>query len=147
MLAAAESESEVCSRMIQTAVIKDWHPSTNPNRRTSHWSVARKRHLVDRDTTCGALDLQRLTKITTRARLTIELVYPRNRLPDTDNAYARCKGVIDALKPHEHIQGRPAFSIKCSGYIVDDSPEWLDPHVVPIYEKGVKATRITLEPA
>jgi hypothetical protein len=131
--------------MIQTATINGWHPQTNPNKRSAHWSGTRKKHLDDRDTTCGALCFAKWKPVAGRARLLIELVYPVNRLPDRDNCYSRIKGVLDSIKPHEHYVAKLGIHVPCPGFIRDDSDRWLDLTVVPVYEKGTKAVRFTLE--
>lgn len=131
--------------MIQHCTINGWHPSTNPNRRSAHWSGTRKKYLDDRDTTCGALCFAKWKLVQGRARLLIELVYAANRLPDRDNCYARVKGMVDALKPHWHYVPTLKIDVPCNGFIRDDSPEWLDLEVRAVYEKGTKAVRLTLE--
>lgn len=131
--------------MRQECTIANWHPTTNPNGGHGHWATAHRLRINDRDTVCGAVCFAKWQPVVGRARLTVELVYPRNRLPDRDNAYARCKGLIDAIRPHEHVERRLRVTVPCAGFVKDDSGEWLDPVVVPVYEKGVKATRLILE--
>lgn len=128
--------------MIQTYFIRDWHPSLNPNQRSAHPMVEHKKHKTDLGTACGSLVFAKWQQMPGRAHLLVELVYPRNQLPDKDNAYARCKGIIDAVRPHEHRER--GLLIKCSGFVPDDADKWLDIEVRPVYEKGTKGVRLSM---
>lgn len=66
-----------------------------------------------------------------RVRLSITYVFSVNRKRDTDNLYARSVGLINGLKGE---------------WFTDDDTEHLDLHVQAVVEKGIKETRITLEP-
>lgn len=131
--------------MQQVCMINGWHPALNPNQRSAHWGGTRAKQIHDRDTACGALCFAKWQPVEGRARLLVELVYPVNRLPDKDNAYARCKGAIDAVHPHKHWVAKLGVWVACAGFVKDDSDKWLDIEVRPVYEKGTKAVRMTLE--
>jgi hypothetical protein len=65
-----------------------------------------------------------------KQRLTIVFVFPLNRRRDVDNLFARAKHVCDGIKP----------------FIIDDDSDHLDLRVEAVVERGVKETRLTLEP-
>ena len=135
----------------QWCTIEDWHPTTNPNQRTSHWSVGRKRHYVDAQTAWATAKQAGWVFIAGKVRLTVTLVYKKKPLPDHDNAVARCKGIVDGLRNHPSpwIKPRPGYPMLSGllGFFEDDSPEWLELEVRAVVEPGVKATRLELEPA
>jgi hypothetical protein len=140
--------------VIQTAVINGWHPTMSANGSHGHWATRQKKHDIDRDTAWATAMQAGWVFVPGRVRLTIVLVYPQRygRGMDADNAVARCKGLIDGLKGFEakHLPlvgvtlDRPT---RRKGYFEDDSTDWLELVVRAEVEPGVKATRLTLEPA
>ena len=72
-----------------------------------------------------------LQPIKGKARLTITLVFDVRRRRDTDNLYARVKGVVDGL-----VKG---------GWIEDDSTDLLDLRVRAVTRRGECATELILE--
>ena len=139
--------------MRQELVIRDWHPRTNPNGDNArrHWSVIRRNHDIDRDMAWASAKQAGWVFVPGRVKLTITLVYPRNTLPDTDNAYAKVKGLIDGLKHEGMVKPGVGWwesaAAGLRGFFTDDSTEWLELEVRAIVEKGCKAVRIELEPA
>lgn len=123
----------------QSLTITDWHPTTSANAR-GNWRMTHKRHHVDRDMAWASAMQAGWTFVGGKVRLTIVLVYPRKYHVDADNLVAKCKGLIDGLRK-EDISTRDLRH----GYFTDDDTEHLDLVVRAEVEKGVKATRITLE--
>jgi Holliday junction resolvase RusA-like endonuclease len=124
----ASSAASVSQRL----VIEAWLPESLANGSHGHWSTRQRK--LDRAGLkvwyYGKAYL--LRPITGRARVTVTLVFPQNRRRDTDNLYARVKGVVDGL-----VKG---------GWIVDDDTEHLDLIVRAEVRPGVKATELLLEP-
>ena len=116
----------------QTLVIKDWLPAPLSNGPHGHWSE-RARKLKAAQIMVWACGKQEgLQPIAGRARCTITLVFSVPRRRDTDNLYARVKGVVDGL-----VKG---------GWLQDDSTDYLDLHVRAEVKARTKETRIELEP-
>jgi Holliday junction resolvase RusA-like endonuclease len=116
----------------QMLVIPDWLPAQLANSSHGHWSTRQKklRDAQIRVFVCARnADLQ---PIRGRARLTITLVFPNKRRRDIDNLNSRIKGVCDGL-----VRG---------GWLVDDSPEWLDLSVRAEVRPHERATELVLEP-
>ena len=65
-------------------------------------------------------------------RLSILFTFPQERRRDTDNLYARAKGLVDGL-----VKG---------GYIPDDDARVLDLVVRAEVRHGVRQTELVLEP-
>jgi hypothetical protein len=138
--------------MIQRCTITDWHPTMNPNGGTPHRMVQHKRHEIDSGTAWSTAKHAGWTFVPGKVRLTITLVYAVNRLPDKDNAYARCKGVVDGLKLHPSPWLKPRaefapdeFLNRPIGFFTDDKPELCELVVEAIVQKGKKETRLVLE--
>lgn len=124
----------------QSLTIHDWHPATSANRSHDHWRKTQKAHHADRDIAWSCAMQAEWQPVAGRVLLTIVLVYPRLYRMDADNLAAKCKGLIDGLKSdYRNNHGR-------LGWFADDSTEWLDLVVRAEVQKGVKQTRITLEP-
>jgi hypothetical protein len=115
----------------QELTIPNWHPPQTANGSHGHWTTRRRVKQMTELLVHVHATTERWQKVDVKARLCIVLVYPRRYRVDTDNLYARVKDTVDALKH----------------YLVDDSTEWLDLNVTAVVEKGVKATRISLEEA
>lgn len=121
--------------------ITDWHPATSANRSHDHWRKTQKAHHADRDMAWASAMQAGWTRVPGKVRLTVVLVYPRKYRLDADNLASKCKGLIDGLKSdHVHNHGR-------LGWFADDSTEYLELDVRAVVERGVKQTRLTLEPA
>lgn len=117
---------------MQTLTIEGWLPAPLANGQHGHW-FTRQRKLNQAKEWARNYALNACwRRVDGPARLDIVLVFPAHRRRDTDNLYARCKGLVDGLK------GR---------YFVDDSTDWLDLHVAARVEKGRKAVELTLAPA
>jgi Holliday junction resolvase RusA-like endonuclease len=120
--------------MTTRVVIPDWLPAQLANGSHGHWSTRRKALEAAQRTTwafCTNADLAGVPP-TTRARLTVTLVFPVHRRRDTDNLYSRVKGVVDGL-----VRG---------GWIVDDDIAHLELRVRAEVARGRKSTVIDLEP-
>lgn len=129
--------------------IDGWHPTSSPNAQNHHWRTRQKRHHADRDMAWASAKHAGWDFVQGRVRLTITLVYPRKYRVDADNMVARCKGLIDGLKSQSIARKQARYEIveQRGGFFTDDSTEWLDLRVEAVVEPGVKATRLTLEPA
>lgn len=114
-------------------MIVNWLPEPLANVSRDHWTKREKKLKAAQIMVWASAKHANLTPVSGRARLTITLVFPQNRRRDTDNLYARVKGVVDGL-----VKG---------GWIVDDDTEHLDLRVQAEVRPGQKATEITLEPA
>ena len=113
---------------VQRLRIAGWLPAQVANGSHGHWST--RRGIYQRaklGAYVAALDA-RWRPVRGRARLDIVLVFPQHRRRDTDNLYARCKGLVDGIKP----------------FIVDDATEWLELHVSARVEPGRRAVEMTL---
>ena len=113
----------------QTLVIPDWLPPNVSNGSHGHW--ARRQAIQKQCKTMAWASAQHAgwQRVRTRARLTITLVFAQHRRRDRDNLYARCKGIVDGLKP----------------FMVDDSLEWLDLIVNVEVHPKTRQTHLTLE--
>ncbi len=135
--------------MIQTVTITDWHPTMNPNGGHGHWSKQHRKHEIDSGTAWATAKHAGWKFVPGKVRLTITLVYAINRLPDPDNAVAKCKGLIDGLKQHQSkwIKPQPGYEFLAGplGFFTDDSPEYCEIVVQAVYEKGKKEVRLSLE--
>jgi hypothetical protein len=140
--------AEATTPLRQYLVIRDWHPQTNANRRASPWTT-RDRKQTDEETVWAAAKFAGWQFVAGRVRLTIQLVYPQRYPTDRDNRYARVKGVVDGLHNRKHRErvGKLTVEVDRLGFFTDDTDAWCDLIVPePIVERGVKETRITLEP-
>lgn len=134
-------------RVVQRCVITDWHPTVNPNQRTNHWSVARKRHDIDAQTAWATAKQAGWAFVPGKVRLTIVLVYKKRPLPDQDNLVARVKGCVDGLRDVQmaaiqkgHMDPRAG-----RGFFHDDSPEYLELVVRAEVRPEVKCVELELE--
>jgi len=120
--------------VIQTLTIPDWHPKWNPNGtgNRSHWAVLGKVKKADEMMTWASCKQAGWQPVEGRAKLIVTFVYPRKYRIDTDNCYARVKGMVDAV-----VRG---------GWVKDDSTDWLKLDVDVVIEPGVRAMRLQLEP-
>jgi len=114
----------------QTLIIRDWLPEPLSNGPHGHWSTRQKKLQAAQMMVWASAKHAGLQPVTGRACVTVVLVFGSKRRRDTDNLYARCKGVVDGL-----VKG---------GWIVDDDTEHLDLQVHAEVRRGVKATEITL---
>lgn len=116
----------------QRLTIPYWVPESLANGSRGHWST-HQRKLQDAHLRVWAnARFARLKRITGHVRLTVTLVFPQQRRRDTDNLYARVKGVVDGL-----VKG---------GWIEDDDTEHLELIVRAEVRPGVKQTELLLEP-
>jgi len=113
----------------QEVTIDGFLPVQVANGAHGHWSKRYRMHRVEMATAWGAAKHAGWQRITSRARLTITLVFSVPRRRDTDNLYARCKGLVDGIKP----------------FCVDDSTEWLELIVLAEVIPGVRRTHLLLE--
>lgn len=137
---------------VQTLVLEGWHPTTTPNAQKRHWRDVQRRHHVDRDMAWASALQAGWTPVVGKARLTVTLVYSRRYRVDADNLAARCKGLIDGLKPHVSTaripDGRVMFEVdtRQRGFIVDDDTEHLELRVLAEVRPGApKCTELMLE--
>lgn len=110
-------------------MIDGFLPAPVANGSHGHWSRRYGSHRVAKVAAWGACKMAGWERIDTRARLTITLVFPQHRRRDTDNLYARCKGIVDGVKP----------------FMLDDSSDVLELVVRSEVEPGKRATRLVLE--
>ena len=102
-----------------------------PNRRRgTHWAVLSKERKRLATEIWAALGTQQPAQPLARARVTIWRHSVQE--PDTDNLYASCKGVLDALQPATE---RRTYGL---GVITDDRPSLCD-----LRAKWVKAAHRT----
>jgi Holliday junction resolvase RusA-like endonuclease len=116
----------------QRLTIVGWLPEPLANGQHGHWSTRQKKLEAAQQRTWISARYWDWKPIVGRARVTVTLVFPQNRRRDTDNLYARVKGVVDGL-----VKG---------GWIVDDSTEWLELIVRAEVRPGQKAMELFLEP-
>ena len=117
----------------QSFCMAGWVPAAVANGSYGHWSThQRKLRGAQVHTTVCAREAG-IRPVAGRARVVITLTFPNHRRRDTDNLYARCKGVIDGL-----VRG---------GYIEDDDTDRLDLVVKGVVCTGYTSTLIELEPA
>lgn len=116
----------------QTLFINDWLPEPLTNVSGDHWRKREKKLKAAQIMVWAAAKQFGLMPIPGRVKLTITLVFTINRRRDTDNLYARCKGLIDGL-----VKG---------GWITDDSTDLLNLTVCAVVETR-KGTRLEMEPS
>jgi len=112
-----------------TCVIENWLPEPIANGPHGHWSVKAKKLAEARRHAFYYAKQAGWRSIQTKARLEITYVFPCRRRRDTDNLYARSKGVIDGIKT----------------FLIDDDTEHLELFVKAEVQPGRKATILTLE--
>jgi hypothetical protein len=117
---------------VQRCVIEGWLPEQTSNGQHGHWATRRGRLMRAQAKARTHALVAGWEPVAGRVRLEIVLVFPVRRQRDTDNLYARCKGVGDGLK------GR---------FFRDDATAWLELVVRAEVRPGVKCTEITLAPA
>jgi Holliday junction resolvase RusA-like endonuclease len=113
---------------VQRLVIQDWLPAQIANSHLN-WREHRKRLKAAQVMAWASARQAGWVPLVGRARLTITLVFRTQRRRDTDNLYARVKGVVDGLKE----------------WFVDDDTDHLELIVRSEVRRGQRATEITLE--
>lgn len=128
-----DSRAVLLATEAQTLIINDWVPDQLANGSHGHWSQRAKKLKAASIMVWSAGKQVDFRPVKGRVKVTITLVFAMKRRRDTDNLYARCKGVIDGL-----VKG---------GWISDDNSEVMELVVleaVSMFKR--KSTRITLEP-
>jgi Holliday junction resolvase RusA-like endonuclease len=111
-----------------TCTIEGWLPEAIANGAHGHWAVKAKKLADARRHAFWHVTEARWKGIKTKARLEITYVFPNRRRRDTDNLFARSKGLVDGVK---HL-------------LVDDDTEHLELLVRAEVQHGRKATILTL---
>jgi Holliday junction resolvase RusA-like endonuclease len=119
--------------LVQELVIPDWLPEQLANGQHGHWATRQKRLRKAQHAVWVAARLAGWQPISTRAKLTIVLVFPNQRRRDVDNLYARAKGLVDG--------------VRLGGWVIDDDTAHLDLEVRAEVVPGTRETRIRLEEA
>jgi Holliday junction resolvase RusA-like endonuclease len=115
----------------QHLVIHGWLPEPLSNGPHGHWSQRQKKLQSAQIMVWASARHARLQPIKGRVCCTVTLVFGVKRRRDTDNLYARVKGVVDGL-----VKG---------GFIEEDNTDMLDLRVRAETRPGERATEITLE--
>jgi Holliday junction resolvase RusA-like endonuclease len=91
-----------------------------------HWAKRRKlQHALDDDVWCARIELgDRCNSdfFGAKVKRSVTITMYRKRLQDVDNAVTSCKALIDSLRR--------------SGFIWDDAPQWLELKVQQVVDKG-----------
>lgn len=121
----------------QKLTIEGWVPPPVLNgSRQRHWSTLRAEAQAVKTRVWLAARAAGWVFVPGKVRLTVVFVFPNHRRRDIDNLTARCKHLIDGLKPRGVIY---------PGYFTDDSIDLLDLSVRAEVRPGVTATELTLE--
>lgn len=119
--------------MIQTLTITDWVPQQISNGPVAaSWRKTAKAKKAAKIMAWACAKQAGWAFVPGRVRLTVTYTFPVKRARDRDNLYSRTIGLVNGLKGE---------------FFTDDSIQHLDLVVAdPLVEKGVKSTRIELEP-
>jgi Holliday junction resolvase RusA-like endonuclease len=116
---------------VQGFVMAGWLPAPLTNGSRGHWSTYQRKLKAAQLRTWVVAKEAGITPLAGRAKVTITLTFPVQRRRDTDNLYARCKGVVDGL-----VKG---------GWLTDDDTEHLELVVRGVVCSGYTSTMIELE--
>lgn len=119
--------------MKQTLLIEGWLPAPVLNgSRQKHWATLRKEALAAKTMAWTSAKQAGWVFVPGKVKLTVVFVFGVNRHRDTDNLYARAKHLVDGLKVM---------------FFEDDDTDHLELVVLAVVLRGVKETRMLLEPA
>lgn len=120
---------------VQTLVIRGWLPPDIANAsRQRHWTAIRKAAKATQTLVWASAKHAGWRYVgddAPRMRLTVVFVFSVHRKRDQDNLVARCKHMVDGLKP----------------FLIDDDLEHLELVVNAEVRPGVQQVELTLEPA
>lgn len=129
----------------QELTIRDWHPATSANAR-GNWRVIHQRHRADMEMASVCARQAGWRFVPGKVLLTVVLVYPQRYRTDADNLHARVKGLVDGLKTIVSKKGPYMEWTRQPGFFTDDDTDHLELVVKAEVQRGVKETRIVLEP-